>query len=82
MVDTTDLMAMKVIELKDELEARGRARASRATSRGCAGGCMRPLCENIPRDAPPLRTRREKKGPIFWRACGANVYVFTGISFS
>ena len=38
-----DLLAMKVAELKEELEARG-DRVGQATRRGCAGACMRRLC--------------------------------------
>ena len=43
-----DLMAMKVAELKEELEVRWcGASARRATRPGSAGGCMRPLCVSI-----------------------------------
>ena len=39
------LMAMKVPELKEELEARGEGKTGNIPTRpGCAGGCMRPLC--------------------------------------
>jgi hypothetical protein len=41
-----DLMAMKVVELREELAAREEPTSRpRATRRGFAGGCMlRPLC--------------------------------------
>jgi len=38
-----DLMAMKVDELKEELEARD-ARRDQAARRCCAGGCTRQSC--------------------------------------
>ena len=55
-----DLMAMKVDELKEELEARV-ARQSRATRRGCGGGCTRRSCVCT----SPSRRVRVIRGPIF-----------------
>ena len=41
-----DLMAMKVAELKEELEARGEAKTG-CKACGCGGGCTPRLCACI-----------------------------------